>query len=316
MNIVLLDSDTLGPGVDLSPLEASGKLTIYNASTYEQAAQRLENAHIALATKTYFDAPTLQNAKNLRLICVFATGYDRVDLAYCKQHGIGVCNIPGYSTHSVAQHTVAMALALCEKLFDYQNYVASGAYCQSGAANRLSPLFYELYGKKWGIVGLGAIGRQVAKVARAFGMEVVAHSRTPKDDIPLVPLEELLQSCDVISLHTPLNEQTRHLIGKKQLALLKPGAILLNTARGAVCDEAAVAQALLAGQDFFFGCDVFSQEPYPADHPFAAIQALPNVLLTPHMAWGALEARQRCVDETQKNIEAFLAGQHRNRVEQ
>ena len=179
--------------------------------------------------------------------------------------------------------------------------------------NRLEPVYHELAGKTWGIVGLGNIGRQVARVAQAMGCRVIAYTRTPREGFECVSLDTLCREADVISLHTPLTEATRHLIGREQLTMMKRGAVLINVARGAVTDEAGVAEAVLA-EKILFGCDVYAREPFAPDHPYAQLLDREGVCLTPHMAWGSYEARQRCVCEIAENIAAFFAGQSRNRI--
>lgn len=315
MNIVLLDAATLGDGLDFSVLEQFGTVIAYGDTTPAEVGTRLADADIVIINKIKITREVLAAAKHLRLVCVFATGFDNIDLDACREKGVAACNVKGYSTHSVAQLTVLMALTLLEKIGAYTDFVKDGSYTKSGIANRLIPVNHELYGKTWGIVGAGAIGKQVAKVAEAFGCKVLAYKRTPDTELNCVSLETLLQASDIVSLHTPLNDGTRGLIGETALALMKPNAILINVARGAVTDEAAVAKAMLAGKLCGFATDVYSVEPFPNDHPMASIAHLDNVMLTPHMAWGTLEARVRCLDEIVQNIESFLNGGRRNRID-
>ncbi|MBQ6892847.1 MAG: hydroxyacid dehydrogenase [Clostridia bacterium] len=315
MKITLLDAATLGEGLDFSVLTRFGEVERYDDTAYEEVAKRIANSDIVLINKIKINDETLSLTNNLKLVCVFATGYDNIDLEACKKRGIAVCNVKGYSTHSVAQLTILMALTLIEKIGDYTAFVNDGSYTQSGIANRLIPINHELYGKTWGIVGAGAIGKQVAKVAKAFGCKVLAFKRTPEEGLDCVSLDELLMRSDIISLHTPLNDGTRNLIGKRELDLMKEDAILINVARGAVTDESAVANAVLNGKLGGFATDVYSVEPFPDDHPIAKLINCGNVMLTPHMAWGTLEARVRCLDEIVQNIESFLDGGKRNRVD-
>lgn len=315
MNIVLLDAATLGDGLDFSVLERFGNMTAYDDTPADKTRARLADADIVLINKIKIHSEVLADASHLKLICIFATGYDNIDLAACRDRNIAVCNVKGYSTHSVAQLTVLMALTLIEKIGAYTDFVKDGSYTKSGIANRLIPVNHELYGKTWGIVGAGAIGKQVAKVAEAFGCKVLAYKRTPDATLDCVSLDELLSRADVISLHTPLNDGTRGLIGERALSLMKPDAILINVARGAVTDENAVAEAMLGGKLGGFATDVYSVEPFPEEHPMAKIAHLDNVMLTPHMAWGTLEARVRCLDEIVQNIESFLSGGKRNRID-
>ncbi|MBR5539596.1 MAG: hydroxyacid dehydrogenase [Clostridia bacterium] len=315
MKILLLDSATLGEGLDYSDLEAFGEIISYTHTAPEEAAERIGDADVVIINKFKITEAALENAKSLKLICVFATGYDNVDVEACKSRGIAVCNVKGYSTHSVAQLTVLLALSLMNRISEYTDFVTSGGYSAGNAANYLEPVYRELYGKTWGIIGAGAIGGQVAKVAEAFGCKVIAYKRTPSEEFECVPLETLLRKSDIVSLHTPLNDGTRGLIGEKELDIMKNDAILVNVARGAVTDEVAVAKAITEKKIGGFATDVYSVEPFPKEHPFFAIRDYKNVILTPHMAWGAIEARKRCLDEIVMNIKSFLNGEKRNRVD-
>ncbi len=315
MKIKILDAATLGEGLDFSVLNRFGEVDAFDSTEQSEVAQRIADADIILINKIKINAESLRLAEKLKLVCIFATGYDNIDLDDCRKKSVAVCNVKGYSTHSVAQLTVLMALNLIERIDEYIDFVKCGGYTESGIANRLIPINHELYGKTWGIVGAGAIGKQVAKVAEAFGCRVLAFKRTPDDSLNCVSLETLLKESDIISLHTPLSDSTRNLIGERELDLMKKDAILINVARGAVTDENAVANAVLDGKIGGFACDVYSVEPFTKDHPMARIVNCKNVMLTPHMAWGALEARVRCLDEIVQNIESFLNGGKRNRVD-
>ena len=315
MRIVVGDADTLGTDLDLSHLRALGEVEVYGGTPPSQIATRFSGADVAIINKLRMNRETLGDAPTLRLIAVCATGYDNIDLAYCREKGIAVTNVKGYSTDSVAQLTLAMALSLATNLRQFCDCVADGSYTAGGVANRLTPVYHELRGKTWGIVGVGHIGQQVAAVARAIGCEVIGFSRTPKAGIEQVSLDELCRRSDVISVHLPLSAETRGIIGTHEIALMKREAILVNVARGAVTDEAALASAVLEGRLGGLGVDVYSVEPFPDSHPFYAIRQLPNVCLTPHMAWGAREARERCLNEVAQNIRAFAAGERRNRVD-
>lgn len=316
MEIVVLDAATLGTDIDLSPLRAQGNVTVWDNTSPEQVAKRIENAQVIVSNKVRLMEPVLKDAKDLKLICLSATGYDCVDTAYCAKRGIGVCNIPGYSTQSVAQLTVAMVLELVNHLSQYRQYVHSGAYSRSGVANALTPVWQELYGKTWGIIGGGNIGRQVAKIAEAFGCRVLICRRKPDEAYETVDVNTLCARSDIISIHVPLTGETRGMIGQPQIDLMKPSAIVVNVARGAVTDEAALAEAVKTGRIGGLGVDVYSAEPFGEDHPFSSILSLPNVCLTPHTAWGAIETRNRCIRMVAENICAFRAGERRNRVEQ
>ena len=315
LTVVVLDASTLGNDLDLSPLQALGEVKVYQTSTPQEIAVRIADADILMQNKARLTADLLSNAKKLKVICEAATGFDNIDVAYCRQHGIAVTNVPGYSTQCVAQITFTLALSLITHLPQYTGFVQSGEYTESGVANRLSTAFCELYGKTWGIVGYGNIGKQVGRIAEAFGCNVIVHKRTPEEGVKCVDIDTLCREADIISLHTPLNDGTRGLIGKAQLDMMKKNAILVNVARGAVTDEEAVADALLSGKLAGFGCDVYSAEPFPAGHPIDRIKDLPNVCLTPHIAWGGYETRVRLLDEMIKNAQAFFRGEKRNRVD-
>ncbi|MBQ9429216.1 MAG: hydroxyacid dehydrogenase [Clostridia bacterium] len=315
MKIVLLDAETLGEGLDLTVLARFGEVVTYNFTTPDEIKPRIADADVILINKIKITGDVLDAAAHLRLVCVFATGYDNVDVSACRAHGVAVCNVRGYSTAAVAQLTVLMALTLTEKLRAYTAFVKDGSYTRAGFPNRLSPVYHEIDGKTWGIVGAGAIGQAVGRIAAAFGCRVLYYTRTAKPELPCVSLDTLLSESDILSLHTPLNDGTRGLIGKAQLDRMKPSAILINVARGAVTVEKDVADAIKAGKLGGFATDVYSVEPFPGDHPLAELVDRENVLLTPHMAWGALEARVRCLEEIVKNIDAFLKNEPRNRVD-
>ncbi len=315
MKIVVLDAATLGSDADLSPLEKQGVLTVYDNTAPDQIGQRIADTDVIVSNKVKLTEAVLKDAKNLKLICLAATGYDCVDISYCAANGIGVCNVPGYSTQSVAQLTVAMVLELVNHLSVYRGYVHSGAYSRSGVANSLTPVWHELYGKTWGIIGGGNIGRQVAKIAEAFGCRVIVNRRKPDADYETADLDTLCAEADIISLHVPLSDETRGMIGEKQIGLMKPGVIFVNVARGAVTDEKALADAVKTGKIGGLGVDVYSTEPFGADHPFSGILDCSNVCLTPHTAWGAIETRNRCLAMVAENIEAFCLGRRKNRVE-
>ncbi len=315
MNITLLDLDAIGNDLDLSPITALGPCQMYGSTGAEELPERLRDTEIVILNKIKMTRQVLEQAPRLRLICVAATGFDNIDLAFCRQRGIAVTNVPGYSTDSVAMVTVATVLALMTHLGEFQNYVTGGAYSRSGQPNLLVPAFSDLRGKTWGIVGYGSIGKQVAQVARAFGCRVIYSRSQPTEDPDCRSIDALCAESDVITLHCPLNDGTRGLIDGRRLALMKKNAVLVNVARGAVCDEAAVAQAVLNGQLGAFGCDVYAAEPFGQDHPYNALLGRPNVCLTPHVAWASFEARTKVIGEMADNIKAFLQGSHRNRVE-
>ncbi len=314
MKIVVLDAATLGEDLDLSPLSRFGEVTVYKNTSRDEIASRLQGADVALVNKVKLNSDTLVGVDSLKLICVFATGYDNIELPYCKEKGIAVCNVVGYSTQSVAQLTVAMALELFNHMPEYTSYVKSGAYTESGVANRLTPVYHEIAGKTWGIVGLGNIGKQVARVAEALGCRVLAFKRTPEEGYNCVDLDTLLRESDIVSVHLPLSEKTFNIISQNKIALMKENAIFINVARGAVVDEFALTAAVKMGMIGGIGIDVYSAEPMSATSPYNEIKHLPNVCLTPHMAWGSAEARVRCLEDICKSIEAFQNGEQRSRV--
>lgn len=310
MKITVLDSATLGDDLDLSPLSAVGETEIYKNTAPSEVAARIAESDAVVINKIKLGESNLANAKNLKLICIAATGYDNIDVTYCKEKGIAVCNVVGYSTHSVAQITVATVLSLACHLPEHCETVKSGRYTASGVANSLTPVYHELAGKTWGIIGYGNIGKQVGRVAEAFGCRVIASRRSGGASV-----EEVCRESDIITIHTPLNDSTRGLVSREMIALMKKDVIIANAARGAVTDERAIADAVKDGRIGAFGSDVFSVEPFGEDHPFYEIKDLPNVCLTPHMAWGAYEARVRCLSEIVENIKSFQKGDTRSRVD-
>lgn len=314
MKITVLDAATLGNDVTFEKWEALGELTVFNTTPENEVIKRLEGSDVAILNKVKITGEIVNALDTLKLICVTATGYDNIDLAACKEKGVAVCNVKGYSTHSVAQVTITLALALMTHLAEYSECVKSGDYTKSGIQNRLTPVFHELYGKTFGVVGLGNIGKQVARVAEAFGCKVLCFKRTFDPEFNCVDLETLLKESDIITIHLPLSDETRNIIDKNALSLMKKTAILVNAARGAVTNEADVAEAVENGIIGGFATDVYSVEPMQENSPLQRIKDLDNVILTPHMAWGAYEARVRCIEEIAENITAFFGGKSRNRV--
>ena len=311
----MLDVANVGEDLPLDGLCALGELTAYPTTAQSEVAERIADCDVVILNKVKLSRELLASAKDLKLICVTATGYDNIDLAAAREYGIAVCNVPGYSTPSVVQLTLAMALSLATNLPDFAAHVSSGEYSRGRSANRLTPVFSELCGKTWGIVGYGNIGRGVAAVARALGCRILACRANPDFSDECTDIDTLCQNADIISIHTPLNEKTRGLISRARIASMKQNAILINVARGAVTDEAAIAEAILAERLGGFGCDVYSTEPFGEAHPFHALLGHRRVCLTPHMAWGSYEARVRCLDTVAENIRVFLDGGLCNRVE-
>ncbi len=314
MKIVILDKNTLGDDIDVAPIRALGEVDAYPSTLPEEVAERVKDTDVIVANKIKLGEHNLENAKNVRLICVTATGYDNIDTLYCKKRGIALCNVPGYSTESVAQLTLCMALSLVMHLPAYADFVNSGAYSASGVANRLVPVYHEISSLTWGVVGGGGIGGRVASVAKALGAKVLMCRRQAQSDYESADIDTLCEKADIISLHVPLTEDTRGMISRERIAKMKNGVILINVARGAVTDERALADAIISGKLGGIGIDVYSAEPLPKEHPFTAILGRENVLLTPHMAWGAKEARERCVFEVAENIRLFFENNSRNRI--
>jgi glycerate dehydrogenase len=315
MKIVFLDSLALGEGLDLDSFKDLGEVEIYPSSTNEQIIERTVDCDVAITNKLKLNKTNLENAKSLKLICVTATGFDNIDIEYAKERGIGVCNVVGYSTTNVAQITAGFVLQLINKSIEYQKSVSSGYYSECGVANILSPIYREIDGLTWGIVGFGNIGRRVASVAEALGCHVLVNKREAIDDYECVDIDTVCRECDIITLHTPLNDGTRDLINAERISKMRDGVILVNVARGAVTDEQAIADAVKSGKIGGFACDVYSCEPFSKEHPFYEIMDRENVLLTPHMAWGSLDARVRLLNEVKENIKAYFSGKIRNRVD-
>lgn len=314
MKVVLLDIDTLGEDISLDMMDSLGEVVKYKMTKPDEVTKRISDADVIVTNKVLLNEEKLSYAKNLKLICVTATGYDNIDTDYCKKNNIAVCNVKGYSTDSVMQLTVSMAMSLIMHLDEYNEYVKNGDYTRSGVQNCLYPVFYEMKSLTWGIIGIGGIGRRVADVARALGANVISYTRTPKDGYENVELDELLSASDIISIHTPLSEETKNLISRDKISLMKKNAILINVARGAVIDEEALVDAIIDKKIAGAGIDVYSKEPLEDNHPYNKLFGYKNVILTPHMAWGAYEARVRCMEEVKKNIEAFYSGEIRNRI--
>ncbi len=318
MKIAVLDSATLGDDIThteiLDLFSSVGEVFVYAASNREMVMERIKDADIIILNKCKIDAEVLECAKRLKLICLCATGYDNVDTQTCAEKGIAVCNLKGYSTDSVAQVTVSLVLTLVNHLWSYDRYVHTGVYARSGKPNHLLPVYHEISSMTWGIVGCGAIGRKVAEIAKAFGAKVIVHTRSESYGYENVGIDELCERADIISLHVPLNDATRHLINARNIGLMKKNAILVNVARGAVVDEEAVVNALIQGKLGGIGIDVYDGEPVALNSPYSRLYGMNNAILTPHMAWGSYEARMRALIYVKKNIEAFLKGEKLNRI--
>lgn len=313
MKIVVLERNSVGTDIEVSCLEQLGEVVYYpNTVTVEEVRQRIKDADIVVANKAPLREESLKDAAGVKLICEFATGYDNVDIAYCKARGIRVCNVVDYCTSMVAQHTFALALALSEKLFHYDNYVKSGAYSAQDRFSNFDVPFYELEGKTWGIVGMGNIGRRVARIASDFGCKVIFHSITGKSactDYPQVDKDTLLAESDFLSLHCPLSDLSRNFIDAQALRKMKKTAVLINVARGPVVNNADLYQALADGQIMAAGLDVMEKEPLEPSNPLSLLKDSGKLIITPHLAWASVEARMRCVEGVYDNIQAFLRGE-------
>ena len=314
MKTVILDSATLGKDIDLSPIYRTGEVAEYKSTSPSELRERIKDADTIVVNKIKLGANELCDAEALKLICVTATGYDNIDTDYCRARNIALCNVPAYSTDSVAQVTAAMALSLVCHLNEYTDFVRSGEYSSSGLANRLTPVYREISSMTWGVVGGGAIGSRVAEIATALGAKVLICRRNPDSRYENADIDSLCEQSDIISLHIPLTDDTRGLINRERIAKMKKTAILINSARGAVVDEAALADAVEMEKIGGIGVDVYSTEPFGETHPFFRILNKPNVILTPHMAWGAFEARKRCVDIIANNIYCFYNQKTTNRI--
>ncbi len=318
MNIVVLERNSVGPDIPVSCFEELGNVTYYkNTVTVEEVRERVKDADIIVANKSPMREESLKDAPNVKLICEFATGYDNCDLAYCKSRGIQVRNVVDYSTSMVAQHTFTLALALSQKLPHYDNYVKSGAYSAQDRFSNFDVPFYELDGKTWGIVGMGNIGRKVAKIASAFGCRVIFHSVTGQSkctDYTRVDKETLLAESDFLSLHCPLSELSLNFIDREALRKMKSSAVLINVARGPVVNNRDLYEALTAGEIAAAGLDVLEQEPLRPENPLSLFKDSNRLIITPHLAWGSVEARTRCVEGVYQNIQTFQRGEDRNVV--
>lgn len=311
MKGVFLDADTLRlDAQQLDPIRATlDELTCYPYTEPEDRVARLDGAEVALVNKVVLDADTLSRLPDLQLVCIAATGFNNVDVTAARRLGITVTHCRDYGTDSVAQHVLTLILALATSLPRYTAAVRRGDWGRSRFFCLLDYPIMELAGKRLGIVGHGALGRRVAELGRAFGMDVLVSQRPGGADTrpDRLPLERVLAESDVLSLHCPLNDDTRGLIGARELAAMRPGAILVNTARGGIVDEQALSEALREGTIAGAGVDVLSEEPPQGGNPLLA-EDIPNLILTPHSAWGSFESRLRVVRQVAENIESFKQG--------
>jgi glycerate dehydrogenase len=315
MKVVILDAKTLGEDIDLSPVTQENETVVYEKTEPCLVAERIKDCQAVVVNKIVLNESNLCDAKNLKLICLAATGYDNVDIKYCKENGISVFNVVGYSSSSVCQVTVSMVLDLFNKMPQYYSYVKNGDYTKNNIANYLVPSYRELNGKTWGILGCGNIGSSVARVALAFGCRVLAYKNTPSREFENATLEEILRCSDIISIHLPYTEKTHNLIDEKAVSLMKDGVVVVNTARGKIVDETAILNGLEKGKIGGFGTDVYPVEPFGESSVYWTLKDKENVCMTPHMSWGAVESRNRCIKIIGENIKAFLSGKEsKNRV--
>ena len=306
--IVFLDEYSIA-GRDLTSITSQGDYTAYENTTKEQVVERLKGAEIAITNKVMIDGDAMRQLPDLKLICVAATGMNNVDLNAAAELGIEVKNAVGYSTTSVAETTLASALALARNIVYFNEYFYDGRYSKADRAFCYDRLTFQISGKRWGIIGMGNIGREVARLATAFGCEVryFSTSGVKRDEAyPAMELEELLKWSDILSVHSPLNERTRGLIGRKELQLMKPSALVINVARGGIIDEAALAEALDNGWVAAAALDVFSVEPL-RESPLYGIKDKYKLLASPHNAWSAAEAIDRLIECVAENIRTYIA---------
>lgn len=314
MKIVITDSATVTQGdISFSALAKYGKVIRYDLTPPEKLAERLRGADMVICNKTIISGETMAQCPDLKFIGLFATGYNNIDIEYAKAHGIVVSNAPSYSTDGVAQHTFALILEHYNRVCAYSKTVAEGDWVKSRSFSYFPLPIGELKGKTIGIVGYGSIGKQVAKIALAFDMNVIVFTRTPKDDsnVKFVSFDELLEKSDIITFHCPLNPQTNKLMNKEAFAKVKSNALIINTSRGAVIDEIALREALDSGKIMGAGIDVLEHEPMSADCP---LLNAPNCIITPHIAWAGLETRERLMGIVEDNIKHFIEGNPINNV--
>ena len=315
--IVILDGKTLGD-INLEKLKEIGEVKYYDTTDSSEVKDRVREANIVLTNKVVLNRENLSEASNLEFIAEVATGFNNIDIEYAKEKGIGVANVAGYSTNAVVQHTFALALSLLDEVSYYDNYVKSGEYSKSGLFTCLDRPYYEIDGKTWGIIGLGNIGKKVAKIAEAFGAKVVYYSTTgsnSNNEFSRVSFDELLSKSDIISIHAPLSKNTLGLINYEALCKMKSSAILVNMGRGPIVVEEDLARAIDEDKIRGAALDVFEVEPIKIDSALLTMKNKDRVILSPHIAWASVEARKRLFNEVVENIIAFYKGEIRNRVD-
>lgn len=309
MNIVFLDRKSIGEDINLDKFKDFGDVTIYDYSTPEEAAERTVDADIIILNKVPVNEQTIGNAKHLKLVCVTATGTNNLDKDYLAKRGIEWRNVAGYSTEAVAQHTLALVLYLFEHLNYYDNYVKTEKYVNDKLFTHFEMHFNEIAGKRWGIIGLGAIGRRVAEIATCLGAEVVYYSTSGKNHSDIykeVDFETLLSTSDIVSIHAPLDDNTLHLMDSKAFNMMKSSAILVNVGRGPIIVEKDLADALNNNKIAAAGLDVLDVEPMSSENPLKNIKDSNKLLITPHIAWAAVEARTRLMEIIHGQIKEFL----------
>lgn len=314
MKITVLDTNTVTNGdLSLKPLEHFGEVSYYDMLSEDGIIENAKQSDIIICNKSVITERIMKNCKNLKFITLFATGYNNIDLKAAQKHGITVSNAPGYSTDSVAQHTFALILELAESLSSYTSSVKNGDWTRAEKFCYFSYPLSELSGKTLGIIGFGAIGRKVAEIAKAFSMKVLCNARSEKhaEGVTYCTKEEIFKNSDYITLHCPLNEETRGLISKETIALMKPTARIINTSRGAVIDEEALTRALNSGRIAGAAVDVLDHEPMQKGHPYLTAK---NIIITPHIAWATDEARERLIQLVCENLEGFQNGRPVNTV--
>ncbi len=309
MKIAILDEATLGTGLDLSIFDKFGDVVRYPTTSVEELMPQLDGIDIVITNKVEFGEKEFESAPQLKLICLTATGMDNIDLEAAANYGVVVKNVKGYSTNSVAQHTFSMLFHLMESNHYYDNYTRDGGWANSHTFTNIDKTFWEVKGKKWGIIGLGDIGREVAKIAQVFGANVSYFSPSGnKYDDELKYYDDLnafLKDNKIVTIHTPLNNFSKDLIKKAQLELLQPGAIILNLARGGIINEKDVAWAV-DNLDIYHGVDALETEPMTPNHPFLSVKRKDRLFVTPHIAWASIEARTELIERVAENIETFL----------
>ena len=315
--IVILDGKTLGD-IELEKLSEIGEVEYYDTTDISEVKERIRDANIVLTNKVVLNRENLSEASNLEFIAEVATGFNNIDVEYAKEKGIGVANVAGYSTNAVVQHTFALALSLLDEVTYYDSYVKSGEYSKSGLFTCLDKPYYEIEGKTWGIIGLGNIGRKVAKIAEAFGAKVIYYSTTGNNsngEFSRVSFNELLSKSDIISIHAPLSKNTLGLLDYEALCKMKNSSILVNMGRGPIVVEEDLARAIDENKIRGAALDVFELEPIKINSPLLTMKNKDKIILSPHIAWASVEARERLFNEVIENIIAFYNGEIRNRVD-